>query len=233
MTHAIATMTLARNETESILMQSSLSALCEHGFPDYLVDAGSVPSLIKFLSGHPHIHLYPESLRGPWIQAKAAIAFAVSEGAEGIIYTEPDKKDFFEYHLKGLVAANYNDREIILAAREQSSFETFPVIQQVTETEINQQIGKLIAASKDYCYGPFMMPGSFFSQLSDLPDDIGWGWRPYAFIRAFKMGIGVKFFEGNFNCPFEQRGDGEKEKSYRLKQLEENLKGLQLACQKK
>jgi hypothetical protein len=61
----------------------------------------------------------------------------------------------------------------------------------------------------------------------ETPDDnIGWGWRPFLFAIANRLGFEIKSFEGDFSCPPDQREDNSTERIYRMKQLTQNINGL-------
>jgi hypothetical protein len=65
--------------------------------------------------------------------------------------------------------------------------------------------------------------------LETLPDTIGWGWRPYAFNLAMRLGYRVGAVTGDFLCPPDQRHDTPAERLYRMRQLVQNIEGLTLS----
>jgi hypothetical protein len=66
--------------------------------------------------------------------------------------------------------------------------------------------------------------------LLQKEENTGWGWRPYAFVLAARLGCGLTTFEGDFLCPVDQRSDTAAEKLYRMRQLSQNIEGMVLAA---
>jgi hypothetical protein len=62
-----------------------------------------------------------------------------------------------------------------------------------------------------------------------IADDAGWGWRPFVFALAARMGLGVTLLEGDYLCPPDQRGEDAGERLHRIRQLQQNVRGLILA----
>jgi hypothetical protein len=114
---------------------------------------------------------------------------------------------------------------IVLAARSAGSFETFPEFQQHTETTINRSCAEVIGEHADFTYGPFLLNKMLIPYLERV-DDLGWGWRPYAFGIAHRLGYRIEFVEKELPCPVEQRADDRSERIYRMKQLSQNIQGL-------
>ena len=78
----------------------------------------------------------------------------------------------------------------------------------------------------DYTYGPFLLNRKLAPYLYLVQEDIGWGWRPYAFGLAHRLGYQVNYQEGDFYCPEDQREDNPAERIYRMRQLSQNIQGL-------
>ena len=224
---AIATISWARNEPETALLQSSLEKLSQAGLPIFITDAGSDTSFVQQLLTLPRTKV-SGPVKGVWPQAKESIHAAAESGAEWILYTEPDKKDFFTHHVSRLLQ-NIPTSEataVILASRSKKAFASFPPFQQMTETTINNCCAELMGYPFDYVYGPFVFHRSLVPHLQQLPPDIGWGWRPFLFRAAHRMGKQLASVEGDFFCPEDQREDDEAERIYRMKQMVQNIKGL-------
>jgi hypothetical protein len=228
---AIATISWARNEAETNLLQSSLHQLASSGLPIFITDAGSEQSFLRYLEGLPGTKL-AGPVKGVWPQAKASINAAAESGAEWILYTEPDKKDFFTHHVNGLLqrADTTGNTGVHLASRSPKAFESFPSFQQMTETTINRCCAELMGYSFDYVYGPFLFHRSLVPYLQELPSDIGWGWRPFLFLTAHRLGKKLSAFEGDFFCPEDQREDDEGERIYRMRQMVQNINGMTMAA---
>src|SRR5690242_15591732 len=92
---AIATMTLARTQDEQQLLRWSLERLAADGWPISLCDGGSPPSFVTFARGLSNTRLVAPQTTGLVGQVKAAVADALQRGTRFVLYTEPDKLDFF------------------------------------------------------------------------------------------------------------------------------------------
>lgn len=229
-TIAIATITWARNQQEGALLTSALTALAQLQIPLYITDAGSEPAFVQYLHNLPNSTvLGPE--KGVWPQAKMSLQAAAAAGAEWIFYTEPDKLEFFAQHLGRMLQQIVPDKTtgLYLASRSARGFASFPHFQQMTETTINRCCAELIGKQGDYVYGPFLLYRHLLSYLNAIPDTLAWGWRPYTFLMAHRLGYRIGSFEGDFLCPEDQRQDDRTERIYRMKQLAQNMEGLALA----
>lgn len=226
----IATITLARNNQEEQLLKESVAILAAFDLPVYVTDGGSGKSFLQFMEKFSNIHLLPP-LKGVWMQAKQSISAAANTGKEFIFYTEPDKQEFFKHSLSSML----NDLEVddktgvILASRSAEAFNSFPLFQQMTEQTINNCCREIIGFETDYVYGPFLLNSKLIQHLNDLPKDIDWGWRPYAFNIANRLNYDLQSFTGDFYCPVDQRQDDAKERLYRIRQLQQNMQGLLLS----
>ena len=78
----------------------------------------------------------------------------------------------------------------------------------------------------DYCYGPFFFTSRLIPLLEKLPENCGWGWRPFLFAAAHRSGFAVTSLVGDFTCPPDQQLDDATERIYRMKQLTQNMEGL-------
>jgi hypothetical protein len=227
---AIATITWARNDDEEAVLQHSLLELAKLDRPVYLTDAGSQPSFIKFLRSVPQFHV-EGGVVGVWPQARSSLQRAVDEGHEHILYTEPDKHDFFSYLPTFLASGKFRggkESPILIFSRSEKSFASFPSFQQMTETAINKCCEEVTGFAADYTYGPFILNKHLVTQLQHLPADIGWGWRPYAFRVASSSISGISCHQHDFFCPHDQQQDSPPERIYRMKQLHQNILGLTL-----
>lgn len=222
----IATISLARNKEEEKLLSSSLQQLATLNVPVYITDGGSSENFIEFLHSIPHFKIF--KAKGLWPQAKMSIAQAAKSGARFVFYTEPDKLEFFTKHLMKMLERIHVDEQtgVILASRSGKSFSTFPSFQQMTETTINNCCKEVIGKEMDYCYGPFLFHTQLIPLLEKLDDNIGWGWRPFSFAIAHRLGLKVANFENDFICPSDQCEDDAAERIYRMKQLTQNINGI-------
>jgi hypothetical protein len=226
---AVATMTWARDAAEERLLRESLPALAALGAPVFVADGGSGGPLLDFLRGLPHFRVLEAGTPGVWRQARTSIRAAADEAdAEFILYTEPDKRDFFRDGLREFVsdAPAARDVGVVMASRSAGSFATFPEFQRHTETAINRCCAEVLCVEADFTYGPFLLNHALVPHLGRAADSIGWGWRPYAFGTARRLGYRICQVERHLPCPPEQREDGGAERLYRIRQLGQNIEGL-------
>jgi len=225
-------MTWARDAAEEGLLRESLEQLAGLGLPVHATDGGSNSAFINFLRGLPGFSVHEAGAPGVWPQARRSIRAATEAGARFVLYTEPDKRDFFGGALRELIReAPAGERVgVVLASRSAESYATFPVFQRHTEDAINHCCAELVGARFDFTYGPFLLNASLVPELSRLPDDIGWGWRPYAFATARRLGYRVESLTRDLPCPPEQREDDPRERIYRMRQLGQSVQGLLLSA---
>ena len=228
---AIATITWARDAREEQVLRHSLESLAALHLPVFVTDGGSGPEFVNFLSQFPHFILSQGPVRGLWPQAKTSLRAAFSAGPACICYTEPDKGAFFREALSPFLAAapDQDPPGVVLASRSASGFATFPAFQRATETAINHCCAEVIGPAVDYTYGPFLMRRELVAYLDQVPADIGWGWRPFIFGIAPRLGYPVDSWPGDFNCPGEQQAESPSDRLYRIRQLSQNIQGLLLS----
>ena len=228
---SIATITWARDEREEILLRASLQQLAKLQVPVFITDGGSANSFLDFLRSFPNFTLAQETVKGVWSQAKNSLTTAYQSNSPFIFYTEPDKKDFFETGLPRMLSEVAVDAEtgVVTASRSTDGFATFPAFQRMTETTINNCCAEIIGSPVDYTYGPFLMNRNLVPYLMQKQEDTGWGWRPYTFNIAKRLGYTVTAFTDDFMCPVDQREDNAKERIYRMRQLNQNIQGLVLS----
>lgn len=227
---SIATITLARNKDEETLLKKSLRRLAELDIPVFITDGGSNATFIHFLKSFSHFHVSEQTITGVWHQAKNSLGNACKSGSPFIFYTEPDKYEFFD-QLPALIAEADADKHtgIILASRSEAGFASFPSFQQMTEETINKCCSEILIKVFDYTYGPFLLNKNLISYLQLVKEDIGWGWRPYIFGIAARLGFCIEALVKDFLCPASQQQDNPKERMHRIKQLSENIRGLILS----
>jgi hypothetical protein len=220
-------MTWARDAAEERRLRESLRVLADLGAPVFVTDGGSGSSLLEFLRGLPHFRVSEAGAPGVWRQARTSIR-AAAAAATFILYTEPDKRDFFRDGLREFIseAPASEDVGAVLASRSAESFATFPEFQRHTETAINRCCAEVLGVEADFTYGPFLLNRALVPRLGRAADTIGWGWRPYAFGTARSLGYRICQVEKHLPCPPEQREDGRAERLYRIEQLGQNIQGL-------
>jgi hypothetical protein len=226
---AVATLTWARDAAEERLLRESLTLLAGFGAPVFVTDGGSGGAFVDFLRALPNCRVFEAGTPGVWPQARTSIgAAADTTAARFILYTEPDKREFFRESLRDFISEATADEDVgvVLASRSAESFATFPEFQRHTETAINRCCAEVLGVEADFTYGPFLLNRALVPHLKRAEAGIGWGWRPYAFAAARAHGYRILRVEGSLPCPLEQREDGKAERLYRVKQLGQNIQGL-------
>lgn len=229
---SIATMTWARDADEERLVRESCEHLAALGVQVYATDGGSGIEFISFLRGLPNFQVFEAGSPGVWPQARRSIRAAAEAGSRFVLYTESDKRDFFRDQLAQFISEAPDDERVrvVLAARSAESYATFPEFQRHTEDAINHCCAELAGPDFDYTYGPFIFNRALLPRLEQLPDDIGWGWRPYAFASARRLGHRVEAGIYDLPCPPEQRADDPRERLHRMRQLGQSIQGLLLSA---
>jgi hypothetical protein len=226
---AIATMTLARNAQEQTLLLSALRVLAAAGMPVYVTDAGSGDVFVDELRRMPNVNVCEPRGTGLWSQVRCSLQTATRSGRRFILYTEPDKKEFFSSGMSRFIANAPDDRclGIVIAGRSSQALSTFPKFQQYTESVINRCCAEVIGKPFDYSYGPFLINSAAIDHLNGLPNDIGWGWRPHAFVIAHRLGLQIEQSVEASACPPDQRANDDR--TYRMLQLAQSVQGVVLA----
>ena len=227
----IATMTWARDAEEEQLLRESLQILAALEIPTFITDAGSGEAFMDFLRGFSNFTVFEADKPGLWPQIRRSLQGAHQCGRPFIFYTESDKRDFFQNGLDGFTSAAPEGEEIgvVLAARSAGSFATFPAFQQYTETVINRCCAEVTNHDFDFTYGPFLMNRDLVPHLGKAEDNIGWGWRSFAFGTAHRLGYRIEQIIGDFPCPPAQREDKKSERLYRMSQLGQHVQGAILS----
>ena len=115
---------------------------------------------------------------------------------------------------------------LVVAARTVPAFNTFPAFQQHCETTINYCCAEVTGKPVDYTYGPFLMHSELINATEHLATDAGWGWRPFVFCMAHRLGMNIDAIHDDYECPPDQRTDDHAERIYRMKQLNESIRGV-------
>ena len=227
----ICTVSLARDEQEACLIYGTLEHLSHAGIPVVVADGGSAPNFVDAIKSLPHVSVVISQHSGLLGQVQAAFAAARVRQAPFLLYLESDKALFAQRHLAGFLQRACTDPGVgvVVAGRSDRSFATFPVLQRSTETWINEMTGTKIGCAGDYSYGPFLLNVRLASRVDRLPSSLGWGWRHFMFGIAHRLGYRVMHVTGDYECPIEQREEGEHERQHRRRQLEQNAEGLRLS----
>jgi hypothetical protein len=226
----VCTVSLARDEHEARLIHATLEHLSHAGLPVVVADGGSPPDFVDAISSLPHVSVVIPQQSGLVGQVQAAFAVARVQ-APFALYLESDKALFAQQHLDGFLSRASMDADVgaVLAGRSDRSFATFPPLQRSMEARINEMTGTMTGRAGDYSYGPFLLNVRLASRVERLPPSLGWGWRHFMFGIAHRLGYRLMHVTGEYDCPMEQREEGEHERRHRERQLEQNIEGLRLS----
>jgi hypothetical protein len=227
---AVATITFAREPSEESLLLSSLETLSRSGLRVAVADGGSSDAFVAAVRGLPGFEVVtPIARRNLLSQVRAALAHARQWEPDALLYTEPDKQRFFSEDLAQFLqdAERTDDAPgVTIAARSPEAFMTFPLTQRVAEDACNRLCEIAIGVAADYFYGPFVMAPALADHLDALPDEVGWGWRPFMFAVAKRLGLSVSSIPGDFRCPDADREESAADRVHRMRQLAQNVEGL-------
>jgi hypothetical protein len=224
---AVATITRVRGRDDERTVRQSLRTLVATGIPVAASDGGSPSRFVDWLRRLPNLTL---AQRGDSLarQVQASVAEAYRTGRPFILYTEPDKGDFFDAGFADFVerASTADSIGIQLAARSKSALTTFPPFQRMAEASASELCRRTIGADIDYFYGPFLFRRELARLVVSTSDDLGWGWRPFLFVTASRLGHRVVGIRGDYECPRDQRSEKDRDKEHRLRQFTDNVRGL-------
>jgi hypothetical protein len=225
---AIATITWVRSADDEPLLRRTLDVLARTRLPIAVADRGTSASFADHLRDVAAARVTTTAAAGLVGQVQESFRLAAAFGTPFILYVEPDKDAFFQHHLTEFVrqAPDGADVGIVLAARSDRSFATFPPMQRYTEGVINHLCEASVGHRGDYSYGPFIMSRAFLQHVSTLGAHLGWGWRHATFLAAARSSYRVVHIVGDYCCPPHQRREDEAERIHRMRQLSENILGL-------
>jgi hypothetical protein len=225
---SVATITWARDDAEEQRLRAALSVLAGSRLRVAIADTGTNSEFTRFLATCPNFTVTIPDKPSLLTQVQASLLSAATWQPDFILYTEPDKEQFFKYGMGNLIArAPRNaDAGVVLAARSDTSFATFPPIQRLTESTINDLTGRFIRTPGDYSYGPMLVNPGLVPYISALEPQIGWGWRHFVVASAVRLGYRVFHVVGDHPCPPDQQTEDQEEELHRMKQLSQNIQGL-------
>jgi hypothetical protein len=230
---AIATMTAARSDQEAAALAAAIQQLSQLGLPIFAADAGSIAAFTDRVRQISQLELWQEGTTLVQ-QIKACFRRVLKTDHRVVLYTEPDKREFFESGVTSFLEETRGCQaaSACIAARDPESFATFPPIQRSAERALNDVASNLIGFTTDMLYGPLVLDLELAATyLDQVPDDLGWGWRTYVIARCVLAGKQVASVAGPFCCPLEQRTENSRDRAYRLTQLKQNVEGLRLALE--
>ncbi|HEY7383849.1 MAG TPA: hypothetical protein VH743_09290 [Beijerinckiaceae bacterium] len=225
---SVATMTLARTVEEERALRAALRSLAQLGAPVFVSDGGSSEHFRASLRALPNVTVLQPPRPGLVPQIRASLEAASARRTPFVLYTEPDKRQFFERDLERFIAdaPDHPGLGASIVARTAASFATFPATQQLTEGTINALFGAEVGVADDFCYGPLILNRELVGRIRDVEDELGWGWRFYVIGAAQRLGYPLHAFATDVPCPPDQRADDVGDRKHRLRQLVQNLEGV-------
>ncbi len=168
----IAAPILAPSAAEAETLVCSVTRLVEHGAV-ILADGGSIDGFEERLSSITGVTVRATPGTGPRLaaQARQALTMAAHSGAPQVLYTEPDKRWFFENRLADFLARSNTDASgfgVSLPARDAASFATFPPGQQTPERLFNTLAGETLGLKTDLLHGPLLLPAELVAFLGNV-----------------------------------------------------------------
>jgi hypothetical protein len=225
---AVATITWARTADEARLLDRALARLAGVGWPVAVANRQTPVRLDDRLRQQQNLYVVEPAGPGLVAQVQAAVKRAAAFDRPYILYVEPDKEWFFGDPIRDFVrrAPDSATVGVVVAARSDESFETYPPTQRYTEGVINHLTGDAVDEPGDYSYGPFLMNALLLERVGQLSPQLGWGWRHATFVAAHRLGLRVVQIRGDYPCPDGQDTEDDDERRHRLRQLSQNLLGL-------
>jgi hypothetical protein len=230
----VSVISLARDDQEAQLIRRGLQQLSTTGMRVIVADGGSPAPLVDVIRNLANVSLVPPKGPGLVAQIKAALPAAAAMGTKFLLYSESDKALFFEGHLADFIAQAPDGDEVgvVLAARTPRSFATFPPLQRFAETALAHLTSEITNHPADYSYGPFLLNSALVPHVDEVEDALGWGWRHFMFAIAARRGFRVAHVAGDYECPLDQRHEGDPERVHRMRQLSQSVEGLVLAMRR-
>lgn len=228
------TITRANDQPEADLLRECLVAAAARCEMVVAADSSTTANLQQQINNVPNLQLHrvdstvPRTLVGQLI---TAIRHLPEPAPEWVVYSEPNKLEFFQRHLEPFIAKASTETTtgVVLAARDRAGFQTFPRGQRLTERATNRLAGVLLGMAGDYCYGPMLIRTELLRRLKTEPDifNLGWGWRFLVMGWAVRSSLEVRHITLPVSCPLHERDeDDHAARLYRLQQMGQNLEGL-------
>ncbi|MFC0397984.1 hypothetical protein [Paraburkholderia rhizosphaerae] len=200
------------------LMLQSLAWLATNGYKVVVADGGSTPQFLREIESMGHRLLRTsDGLRSQ----KEMSLLGASEAADHVFYCEVDKYEFFTTRLEETLR-RYRELpfDYAVIAREQSEFESFPMVQREIEAAESNIIGYELGLAGDYVYGPAIIPSSHVRTLRDSmfygQTCNGWGVTWYLLARALTDGLTIGTIATG--CVVQRQDRGEFNPGHRLYQ---------------
>jgi hypothetical protein len=218
---AIATITFDKKGDQELL-EYGMELLSRFPYPVFVADGGSSERFVRVLEKMGHdVDYVPDGLTE---SLKNAVLRA-SESAGLVLYTEPDKCEWFNEGLEKTVHAYLDGKRGFAAVgRTPEQMQSFPLHQRYWEQRMNEIIFGNIGIEGDFVYGPKAFPSLLGNEVGKIHRDIGWGPLIFLVGRSYSMGIPVEVLYTASPCPEEQRS--EDDELYRINQFCDNVLGF-------
>ncbi len=234
----VSTVALARTKLEAKTILDTLRLLSKINIPIVVADGGSPKKFLNEIRKIHNVIIEKKKKDDLFSQVKQSL-YKASKLGRAIFYLESNKyllvKTELPKILKKAKKIITKDPEfgLILISRNKKSFETFPKFQRAEEQFLNKLTISLLHLKKtDYSYGPRILNSSHIKYLKNIHADLGWGWPSFILFTYHKLRKKIYSISVDGVCPVEERVENEEDQRYRLRQLKENLKGIELSLNK-
>lgn len=226
---AFATIVRGRDEAETALEQSTVTALAELGYPVCIASIRPGERNSDLLLDQTRVIALPFAPTTVGDQLRAALHLAASL-APHVFYLAGDKADFsatLMTILPGLLESITADDALINFGRTALAMDTFPANQRRTEAVINRVVATLTGAEIDAAYSAYIYCHGLAAaaeQTARFP-----GLQPLGWLigQARRSGGRIRQVTGGYACPLAQRGENDDAaKAYRIAQCAQFLEGL-------
>lgn len=223
------TATWARTKQEKRIIEVTLLALGEYGFPIVIVDKKNSKFPInkaKFRS--PLYRIYESS--GSFFEQKKKLFFEASKIGNYVFWLESDKLDFVKRNIKE-VLKNFKKRDdadfVLVPFQNKKSFFKYPRFQQIIEKGINSIFSEILGLDGIFTYGPIIFPSYFVKALKRIRGkEFGWGIIVFLLFFAFTKDIPIIMLPLGVKPPSDVQKDGDL-KIFRLEQFKSYILAFQ------
>lgn len=227
----VVTMTRIQSAEDAAILIDSLQALAAHNVPLIVAHSGDSPAFLADLRALPNTRVLSISEDGLYAQMRAAFAEAYASRKPYILYTEPDKKGFFQDLLATFLGQVPPQVGVAVASRNDEALRTFPRFQQYTESTASKLAYELTGYDGDAIYGPLLFSRDFCQYLDRLPAAIGWGWRLFLITLCARLKAPLVYIPLAGVCPRHQQAEDQPaDRIYRIRQLDANIQGMLLGA---
>ena len=221
---AIATISLIRDKDEASLVLKSLDHLNKLDVPVILVDGGSPSEYFKQMHNYKNIQIF--DAKGLTREIITSIEQA-SRIADTIFYLHTDKIDFIDKYVAKIIDhyKTLPKDTMLVAGRNQESFNTSSTDQQMAEVYQNYFIGDYFGIKGDYSYGAKIFSSKLVPHLKKIKTDQRFGIESFLYGINKRLGFGVELFEVDIVFP-KDVGTVNEVKFHRMSAVKNHIEGL-------